>query len=478
MGKSIHHVLNSKQLADDLADVSVEDDELWNSHDVVALFTNTPVELTLKIIRNRLEKDKDLKNRTRLTVDDLMELTHFVLTTTYFSFKDVIYVQNAGVAMGSPLSPIACNIFMEWLEEEAIATAPITCKPRFWKRYVDDVLEIIKQGQVENLTSHLNTIDPTKNIKFTHEPEQDGAIPFLDTLIIRKPDGSTKLCIYRKKTHTNQYLQFNSHHPLHQKLGVIRSLLDRKESIVTEEEDKKTEEKVICDALKLCGYPSWALDKAKKDKDKQQKKKDSKQTTTDNKSKGLVVVPYVEGLSEKASRVFKKHGFATAMKPHCTLRNMLVHPKDKRDPHQTAEIIYEIPCHGCKKSYIGESGRLFGTRLKEHKTEVDKVSAKSYTRAQRKASIDEQYKSAVTEHVAATNHAIGWDEAKVIDKEAHKTTRWLKEAIWIRRKGQSTLNKDEGAYQLNNIYDKVISIPPSTVSGIHYKKPVKRSDVI
>ena len=156
---------------------------------------------------------------------------------------------------------------------------------------------------------------------------------------------------------------------------------------------------------------------------------------------------------------------------------MLVHPKDKRDPHQTAEIIYEIPCSGCPKSYIGESGRLFGTRLKEHKTEVDKVSAKSYTRAQRKTSIDEQYKSAVTEHVAATNHVIGWEEAKVIDKEAHKTTRWLKEAIWIRRRGKSTLNKDEGAYQLNNIYDKVISLPPSTSGGSHYKKRVKRSDV-
>ena len=143
--------------------------------------------------------------------------------------------------MGSPLSPIACNIFMEWLEQEAIATAPINCKPRLLKRYVDDILEIIKKGEDENLTTYLNGIDPTNNIKFTHEQEKDGTIPFLDTLIIRKPDGSTKLCIYRKKTHTNQYLQFQSHHPLHQKLGVIRSLLDRKEAIVTEEEDKVVE---------------------------------------------------------------------------------------------------------------------------------------------------------------------------------------------------------------------------------------------
>jgi hypothetical protein len=300
----------------------------------------------------------------------------------------------------------------------------------------------------------------------------------LDALIVRKPDNTVKLIVYRKKTHTNQYLQFDSHHPLHQKIRVIISLLDRKDAIVTEDEDKQKEEATISDALKLCGYPQWAISKTKSDKQKPRTKKDTTKTT-DDKSKGLIVVPYVEGLTEKVSRVFKKHGFATAMKPHCTLRNMLVHPKDKRDPHQTAEIVYEIPCHGCDKSYVGESGRLFGKRLQEHKAEVNKISTKSYTRAQRKTSVEEQFKSAITEHVAATNHVIGWEEAKVIDKEAHKTTRWLKEAIWIRRRGKKTLNKDEGAYQLNNIYDQMISSrPPSTSGGRHRKKPAMRSDVI
>ena len=49
--------------------------------------------------------------------------------------------------MGSPVSPIVANLYMEWLEQEAVATAPLTCQPRLWKRYVDDVLEIIKKGR-------------------------------------------------------------------------------------------------------------------------------------------------------------------------------------------------------------------------------------------------------------------------------------------------------------------------------------------
>ena len=171
---------------------------------------------------------------------------------------------------------------------------------------------------------------------------------------------------------------------------------------------------------------------------------------------GTLWCQYVEGLPERLTRVYRKHGFSTEMRPHCTLRKMLVHPKDKRDPLQTADSIYEIPCKSCPKTYIGETGHLFRIRLSEHQKEADKISAKNFTRSQRKTSSSETFKSAITEHVAATNHIINWDEAKIIDQENDKTTRWLKEAIWIRSRGKDTMNKDEGAYKLNRIYDQVI----------------------
>ena len=70
-------------------------------------------------------------------------------------------------------------------------------------------------------------------------------MPFLDTLIVRREDGSVKLLVYRKSTHTDQYPDFKSHHPLHQKLGVVRTLLDRCNKIVTEDQDKAEEENNI-----------------------------------------------------------------------------------------------------------------------------------------------------------------------------------------------------------------------------------------
>jgi len=136
VGKSDHHLNNSKHLAKEMISVMVEEDEMFISHDVVSLFTNTPIHLVLQVIRKRLEGDTELHTRTHLTVEDIMDLLKFIVTTTYFSFRSVIYQQMFGAAMGSPVSPLLTNLFMEWLEKQAIATAPVECKPKFWKRYV------------------------------------------------------------------------------------------------------------------------------------------------------------------------------------------------------------------------------------------------------------------------------------------------------------------------------------------------------
>ena len=98
-----------------------------------------------------------------------MELLEFVLTTTYFLFRGDIYQQKFGMAIGSPVFPIMANLFMEFLEQMAIAKAPITCTPKLWKRYVDDVLEIIAIGCFSELTNHLNKTDTTGGIQFTHD---------------------------------------------------------------------------------------------------------------------------------------------------------------------------------------------------------------------------------------------------------------------------------------------------------------------
>ena len=81
VGTTVPHEVNSKQLAE-MSSVFVEEDDIFNSHDVVSFFTNTPIKKCLDIIKDRLDKDSSLNNRTKLNSNDISELLQFVLTTT------------------------------------------------------------------------------------------------------------------------------------------------------------------------------------------------------------------------------------------------------------------------------------------------------------------------------------------------------------------------------------------------------------
>ena len=74
-----------------------------------------------------------------------------------------------------------------------------------------------------------------------------------------------------------------------------------------------------------------------------------------------------------------------------------------------------------EKSYIGETGRKFGTRFKEHKTEVESITSKPFTRNQHASSLSEQNKSALIDHASHDNHVINWSAAAILD--GYQSTR-------------------------------------------------------
>ena len=77
--------------------------------------------------------------------------------------------------------------------------------PRIWLRYVDDTFVIQKEEHKENFLEHINSVD--LSIKFTKEDtKEDCAIPFLDTFVKPKADNTLTIRVYRKPTHTDQYL--------------------------------------------------------------------------------------------------------------------------------------------------------------------------------------------------------------------------------------------------------------------------------
>ena len=167
---------------------------------------------------------------------------------------------------------------------------PAPCVFLFF-RVVYFVICLVHTGKAKQLQQHMNTVDPTGSIIFTREDEENNSMPFLDAKFTRKEDGSVKSTVYRKKTHTDQYLKFASHHPKHQKLGVVRTLMNRCETITLEEGDKKEEVEHLRGALRVCGYPSWALNRVTDSSKK--KKKNNK--TNDRNYRSQVVNPIRRG---------------------------------------------------------------------------------------------------------------------------------------------------------------------------------------
>ena len=81
---------------------------------------------------------------------------------------------------------------------------------------------------------------------------------------------------------------------------------------------------------------------------------------------GHAVLPYIKCLTEPLTRVLRKYDIKVYDKPTKTLQQEFPSPKDRPETEKQTNVIYKITCKDCSWSYIGETGRCFETRKKEH----------------------------------------------------------------------------------------------------------------
>ena len=123
------------------------------------------------------------------------------LNSTTFIYDGAHYRQILGTAMGSPVSAVVANLVMEELEGRIIESHE-NWLPRYWNRYVDDNIAIVRTNMVDHLLGQLGWVFPS--IDFTMEMEKENKLAFLDVEVHRKPEGSPKTLVYRKPTHTSR----------------------------------------------------------------------------------------------------------------------------------------------------------------------------------------------------------------------------------------------------------------------------------
>ena len=160
---------------------------------------------------------------------------------------------------------------------------------------------------------------------------------------------------------------------------------------------------------------------------------------TGSNNKPYIVVPYIQGMSESCKKICRKHGVEMYFKRGNTIKDLLVHPKDKDNILQKSGVIYRFRCDrvDCDEEYIGESGRTFAERFREHM----------------------RTPSPIHDHHNTTGHELSLDNFSIVGREDQSTARTIKEAILIRVNDPS-LNRNIGKYQLPHIWDEVLVKSP------------------
>ena len=308
----------------------------------------------------------------------------------------------------------------------------------------------LRKDQLAPFFDHINSVN--EHIKFTQEELKDSKLAFLDCLVTVQSDGSLETSVYRKDTHTDQYLLFDSHHPLVHKLGVIRTLFHRANTIPSSEDAKEQEREHLQKALNLCGYRNWTFQKALSQTKSTDKVAAARKTQDDGEvTRGRnITIPYVSGLSEKLRRIFRDKGVPVSFKPKNTLRQALVHPKDKQPKDRQSNIVYAIQCQdsGCEELYIGETKQTLAKRMSQHRRASTGCGD-----------------SAVYTHLDITKHSFDNKDVKILDRESKWYERGVKEAIYVKRE-EPSLNRGGGLrHNLAGAYSSAIRKIPLRLSS-------------
>ncbi|CAL8128770.1 unnamed protein product [Orchesella dallaii] len=411
---------NSYQIAEELKTLVIPPGYHMVSFDVVSLFTNVPIQDTLLYIEDCMKNNQNWKSKTKLSLQEFMRLLNLTMKNNYFIWKKNVYRQKTGTPMGSPVSPVFAELFLQKLENSLVKG---NSNIHFWRRLVDDVFAVIPYDKTTSILDELNSFHPA--IQFTIEEESNHTLPFLDVLATRDDNGNIHRNVYRKKTHSGRYLNFDSYHPMCHKLSVIDSLSFRA-FIICDTEFLQSELDEIRRQLVRNGYPHRLItERFQRMELRASQWTIHRNLINEEDRKIRIILPYMGPITTRITCYLRvKLDCNFGFHPGQKLNSLLNNAKEKRTRQSYG--IYKLTC-SCKSTYVGETKRSIEQRDYEH---------------------HHQLTSAVNDHLNEfpSHHVVS---ASLIERENRTFHRKFKEHLWIIKCGD--MNRNNGQH-INSIW--------------------------
>lgn len=230
---------NSYPLIQDLEGSLISDTEWFYSIDFESLYTS------IRLDDLYFQLDQALINQ-----DDI-DAIKFIFNNNYFRYKNDIYQQLDGIAMGTSAAPVLANIYLEYKFD--IVVRNVAALKRYYKRFIDDSFGIFN-GTIEEFDLIINSLNELiYPMRITYVIDKN-SIDFLDLTIFRNQFNQINFKTYQKALNRYSYIPFHSHCPMHLKKGWIIGELIRYVRTNTTTQDYDTIRKLFYERLQRKGY--------------------------------------------------------------------------------------------------------------------------------------------------------------------------------------------------------------------------------
>ena len=359
---SKHSIKNSSQLIEKIRDIKINRHTKLISFDIKNLYQNIPVQEAIQICRDFI-----ISSETDLHSSDIENITHLlnqIAEQNFFSFNNKIYKMTDGLPMGSPLSGILSEFYVDRMEEIFFSEQfhLFNRDVRFYCRYVDDIFIIHDQHTVFNtiLKNILNNLGP---LKFTLETESNDSLSYLDLKISKDYQQSSLFFdIYRKETTTDTIIPKSSYAPRQHKEAAFRYLFHRALSIPLTKDNFDRELSTIISIGSGNGY---LLKDLQYIYDKVRKSIINHHIYPHHTAKKFFITLNINEISPQIVSTLHKHDINIAIKSSKKLINHLSNVKSICPENQKSGV-YRFDCDSCECFYLGQTGRSLEIRYNEH----------------------------------------------------------------------------------------------------------------